>query len=56
MCTEFLYPQQDGNILRRIVVLLFRHIEPLDTNDCRPDVGPRSGHHYTVPTDRMHRA
>jgi len=56
ICTEFLFPQQDGNFLHRIVVLLFRHLEPLDTNYCRPDVGPRGGHHYTVPTDRMHRA
>jgi len=46
-------PQQDGNILRRIVVLLFRHLEPLDTNYCRPDIGPRGGPHRAVSTDRM---
>jgi len=52
---KFLLPQQDGNILRRVVVLLFRHLKPLDKVNCRPDVGSRGGHHCAVPTDRMYR-
>ena len=50
--TDFL-PQQDGNILRRAVVLLFRHLEPLHTNNCRRDVGPHAGPHLAESTDRM---
>jgi hypothetical protein len=53
ICTEFLHPQQDGNILRRVVVLLFRHLEPLDTNNCQRDVGPHGGPHHAESTDRM---
>jgi hypothetical protein len=52
ICTEFLF-QQDGNILRLVVVLLFRHLEPLDTSYCRPDVSPCGGPHRAVFTDRM---
>jgi hypothetical protein len=55
ICMEILLPRQDGNILHRVVVLLFRHLKPLDTNHCRRDVCPRGGYHCDVPTDRMHR-
>ena len=45
--------KQDGNILRRVVVLLFRDLKPLDTNNRWPDVGPHGGPHHAVSTDRM---
>jgi hypothetical protein len=48
ICTGLLLlpqvPQQDGNIFYRIVELLFRHFEPLEMNNCRPDVGHRGPH------------
>jgi hypothetical protein len=53
ICTEILLPQQDGNILCRFVVLLFRHLEPLDTYYCRRDVGPRGGPRHVESTDCM---
>jgi len=53
MCTECLLLQQDGNILRCVVVLLFRHLEPLHRNNCRRDVGPRVPSQRAVSTDRM---